>query len=321
MKHDVTDYQTGGTMPYQVTTTIENPNPIKFRLFDDRIPVSRPDIYPSRTVGQILVRLKDGRSWSGSGSLLSDYTVLTAGHVVKDSSNNFYDFDFIRFIPARNHQSEPYGRFDWMEIRAIHSGARDWALISLTQPAGFSTGFLGARAKLPLDRWTREGDRFSHIGFPGDHQDEMWIDEDGACTGIHESRQLLTDIDAAHGQSGGPLTVEWFSSSPRVAACLVWGPNPVEDPNYFMPGYETSRDDTWLQWLCDRYGRLHPDDRFQGCINSLEAREATDTYSSLPNYGVDSYTADDSGPVIRRFSPRRNQHVLSAYNVVAKRMK
>ena len=153
--------------PDRESTILTNPKPKMVRFFDDRIPVSRPDIYPSRTVGQILLKIRNGGVIRGSGSLISDYTVLTAGHVVKSTDNNFYDIEWMWFIPAKNHGSEPYGRFDWEHIRAVRSGSRDWALVSLALGAGFSTGFLGTRVKLPISRWTSEGDRFSHIGSQG----------------------------------------------------------------------------------------------------------------------------------------------------------
>lgn len=300
------------------STIITNESPKVLRLFDDRIAVARPDVYPNRTVGQIMVRLKNGKLIQGSGSLLSDYTVLTAGHMVKSNDNKFFDIDWLRFIPAKNHANEPYGRFDWQEMRAVNSGARDWALISLTTGAGFSTGYLGARVKFPINRWTKDGDRFSHIGFPGDHRDEMWIDEDGVCTGIHDNHQLKTDIDAAHGQSGGPLARDWFGSGPRVVGSLVWGPNPIEDPNYFMPGWEDTKDDTWFQWLCDYFGGLHSDDRFGGCssLRAVTDSEEVESEGALPDYSQDYTIIDDEGPAIRRFSPKQVESVFNARRMV-----
>jgi V8-like Glu-specific endopeptidase len=241
---------------------------------DDRILASRPDVYPYRTVGQLLVKERNGGMSQGSASLLSDYTILTAGHMVKNDNNQFLDIEWIRFVPARNHLNEPYGRFDWARIRAVRSGGRDWTLISLAQPAGFQTGFLGANAQLPITNWKGVGG-LSHIGFPGDHADEMWIDEDGSVTDIDEERQLRTNIDAAAGQSGGPLTQNWFGTNPQVIGSLIGGPNPVEDPNDFMPGWETSKEDTWMEWLCTDFGHSHPDDRFTGCSSLNLASDQT----------------------------------------------
>ncbi|MGN4782096.1 trypsin-like serine peptidase [Bacillus cereus group sp. MYBK217-2] len=161
----------------ETSTTLKNKNPIKFSqetLFDDRIRVAHPDVYPYRCFGQIEIRLKDGSSIQASGSLLSDYTVLTAGHVVKTADNKFKDIDTLRFIPAKNHSDLPYGIYDWYQMTATYNGSsRDWALISLTQPAGFRTGFLGSIAKFPVNRWVNENDHFQHVGYPGDHVDEM----------------------------------------------------------------------------------------------------------------------------------------------------
>lgn len=281
---------------------LSNPNPTLFETKDDRIPVARPEIWPYRTVGQIVVTLTDGRSHTASGTLISDYTVLTAGHVVKDDNNKFLPIRSLRFIPARNHSSQPYGQFDWVYMRAVKGGARDFALISLAQGAGFRTGYCGARVKLPIGRWqvTQEGDHFCHIGFPGDHRDEMWIDEDGVCTGIRDGRQLKTNIDAARGQSGGPLAQNW-PTRPMVVGALVGGPNDVEDPNYFMPGWETDKNDTWFEWLCNEFGKKHADDRFEGCNRVLKDGDGFETEGLLPDYTKSSYFADDNGPDVRRF--------------------
>lgn len=280
---------------------IRNPSPKQFRLFDDRIRVSDPSVYPYRTVGHIVVELADGRVFTGSWSLLSDYTVLTAGHVVMDSGNVFYDIQSLRFIPARNHSSEPYGRFDWTSMRGIRSGARDWALIELAAPAGHRTGYLGYHARLPLADWVGLSG-LSHIGFPGDHADEMWIDEDGSVESINEGLQLRTNMDAASGQSGGPLTRNWFGSNAQVVGSLIEGPNPVENPNDFMPGWETSTTEGWLHHLCTDFGKRNEDDRFEACDETRMEGGGLSARGKLPKYSADSQLADDQGPTIRRFS-------------------
>ncbi|MBI5251833.1 MAG: trypsin-like serine protease [Desulfomonile tiedjei] len=301
------------------STVLVNETPTLFeeiRLLDDRIPVARPDVFPSRCVGHIEIKLRGGGGYTASGSLVSDYTVLTAGHVVKNASNQFHDIQSFRFIPGRNRAAMPYGVYEYSEMRAVNAGhSRDWALISLTQAAGFRTGFLGTLAKFPVDRWTREGDRFAHVGFPGDHRDEMWVDEDGACTGIYEGRQLITDIDAAHGQSGGPLAIQWFSGDPRVCGCLSWGPNAAEDPNYFTPGFEDVKTDVWMQWLCDHFGHLHSDDRFGKSNTALFAADDMGTVGMLPNYELPHSFIEDTGPDVRRFSSRFTTDLLTPNRV------
>jgi V8-like Glu-specific endopeptidase len=284
------------------SSTIDNPRPRVLRPLDDRIPVARPEIYPSRCVGQIVARLRDGRVFQGSGSLLSDYTVLTAGHMVKDANNAFFDITSMVFIPAKNHGGEPYGQFDWEHMRAVRVGGRDWCLISLAQPAGFSVGFLGAYAQLPINRWVGTG-ALSHIGFPADHRDEMWIDEEGAVTAIDQSVQLRTNIDSAAGQSGGPLVRNWFSAG-QVVGSLVEGPNPVEDPNDFMPGWETSKDDTWMEWLTTHFGNRHPDDRFtRPSLRAAAGTDAMETVGMRPIAATNAVFADDKGPDVRRLRP------------------
>ncbi|MCS6595304.1 trypsin-like serine peptidase [Bacillus cereus] len=270
------------------------------------MPVARPHVGPSRCVGHIVIKYRNqDKWWQGTGTLISDYTVLTAGHIVKNSKNEYYDIEKFQFIPARHHSDAPYGVFNWSKMKAVfNGGSRDWALISLSEPAGFRTGFLATKAKYPINRWKSEGDRFQHIGFPIDHAEEMWIDKDGVCTDIWNGRQLKTDLHAVQGQSGGPLTINWGSGNPIVCGCLSSGPYTVTTPNYFTPGYEDVKTDVWMQVLCDEYGKMHSDDRFAGCSSSISQGDIISTQGMLPNYDIPHVFAEDEGPVIRRFSPR-----------------
>ena len=305
-------------MPRSTTLTNSNLSSVDTsETLDDRIRVVSPSVFPNRCIGHIEVTalIREGgrtrwQSWTGSGSLLSDYTVLTAGHVVKDGNNQFYDIRELRFIPGRNHSSMPYGQFNWSYIRAVCKDVRDWALISLAQPAGHRTGFFGSTTKQPISQWQIDQDEFAHLGFPGDHADEMWIDESGHCTGIYRQRQLKTDIDAAHGQSGGPLLIGWGTSNPQVVASLVWGPNSVEDPNYFMPGYETSNEDTWMYWLNREFGNRHADDRYGN--NVQEESDTLDIRAAKPFYERGDIATEDTGPILRYHSgPQANRNGAS----------
>ncbi|WP_154213692.1 hypothetical protein [Bacillus cereus] len=50
--------------------------------------------------------------------------------------------------------------------------------------------------------------------------------------------------------------------------------------------------DVWMQWICDIYGKLHPDDRFGGCTGMF------------PNYDIRHVFTAEKGPGIHRFSTR-----------------
>ncbi|MCS6595303.1 trypsin-like serine peptidase [Bacillus cereus] len=287
-------------------TEITNPSPKLFqdRLRDDRRPVPHPYVWPSRCVGHIIIKFEDNTGTKASGALVSDYTVLTAGHVVKNANNEFKKIKKFQFVPAHYHIDDPtYGIYDWSKMKAVYDGehgSRDWALISLAQPAGFQTGFLGVSAKYPINRWKSEGDHFQHIGYPCDHPNEMWIDEDGVCTDIWNGRQLKTDLHAVQGQSGGPLTINWGSSNPQVCGCASKG-IPLKW-THFTPGYEDVKTGVWMQVLCDEYGKMHSDDRFAGCSTSISQGDTISTQGMLPNYNIPHVFSEDPGPVIRRFN-------------------
>ena len=81
-----------------------------------------------------------------------------------------------------------------------------------------------------------------------------------------------------------------------------------------MPGYETSKDDTWMQWICQEFAHRHPDDRFTGCNATVlndDGETVVSSEGAPPNYAAATAFADDDGPVVRRFSSTGRSMVLT----------
>ena len=286
--------------PATSSSSIENAAPQHYRDFAERTVVAAPNQFPYRAIGQITIELRDGRRRHGTGTLLSDFTVLTAGHLVKNDDNAFFDLAKLHFVPAMNHLSRPFGIYDWCYIRAVNNSTANWALISLVEPAGQSVGFLGAHAQSPIDNWI--GDRsLAFFGLPTKPRDEIWIDETVEVVEIEYGARLQTNMQTMSSQVGGPLVRGWLGNDPQVVATLVSDGCQVSPTNIFMPGSEAHGDESWIRWLCDEFGRLHTTDRFQlhSRVPTERVITATETFAMQPDYTPFCYYADDDGPAVR----------------------
>jgi V8-like Glu-specific endopeptidase len=282
------------------SSAIENKTAQRFRDLADRTIVAPPNQFPYRAIGQIIVELHDGRRHQGTGTLLSDFTVLTAGHLVKNADNAFMDIAKMFFIPAMNHLSCPYGIYDWCQMRAVNAGTSNWALISLVEPAGHSVGFFGTYAQSPVEQWI--GHRgLSHFGLPLELHDEMRIAEDVQIVRVEQRSRLHTDQQTVTGQVGGPLIQNWHSNNPQVVATLATEPRTAAGANEFVPGWESGTEDGWMTWLCDEFGDRHMTDRFQQhrSISGEKGTPIAETYAMQPDYSPFTYYADDDGPSVR----------------------
>lgn len=146
----------------------------------------------------------------GTGALIGNKTVLTAGHVIYDQT---YGTPLsITFIPAQNGSDEPYGTIgsrssyvpnEWKQ------GSQDYdlGLIVLDTEIGKQTGFLQV-AMEPDSFFSNQP--LESAGYPADLGDgyEMYS-VTGDSTGV-QGVVMLHRITTEEGQSGSPI---WFMSN------------------------------------------------------------------------------------------------------------
>ena len=265
----------------RASTAINNTSTQRFRCPDERVPAARPSISPYRTIGHIIVDLSDGRRIERPGALVSDFTVLTAGDLVKDGDNAFHAIERLRFIPARNDPAQPYGHFDWVHMRAVHNESANWALISLAEPAGYSVGYLGTSA-LGVGEVPREG--LSRVTPPADsHADEFWIDADPGIGGPGDGRGFLID--------------NWFTANPQLIELS-------ENAGCGDQGTLVARrmqQNHWLYWLHEDFAHRNQSDRIiQRSKGTGTANLTTDTRQ--PDYSLLSFDPRDDGPLVHHIS-------------------
>jgi len=188
---------------------------------------------------------------SGTGSLIGDRLVVTAGHMVPWASVAAGSW-WMRFVPAYFNGSSLYGagvESYVSDARGYNTGGSgyDWAILRLYEPLGSSLGYFGYNSYSTdwnnLEVW-------SNIGYPGDidnaeepafQQGYTINDTDGDSNGGEELE--TKNCDLYFGNSGGPIFAWWNNGTdPRIVGVVSAQeteykfPFSTRNDNYFASG-------------------------------------------------------------------------------------
>jgi len=171
-------------------------------------------------------RIFNNRGESGTGALVGDRIVITAGHMVPWGDSPWW----MRFVPAYYDGASLHG----VGIESYVSDARgyntsgsvtgyDWAVLRLYEPLGQWLGYFGYNGY--SDNWN-DGAYWSLIGYPGaianaqrpSFQGGITVgDTDSDSNGGEELESSTADVTP--GDSGGPL-FGWSSGDPRIVGVV-----------------------------------------------------------------------------------------------------
>ncbi|MEL7129618.1 MAG: serine protease, partial [Pseudomonadota bacterium] len=178
---------------------------------DDRIRITNTRRSPWKRYCALRITL-GGRSYVGTGCLVSPNTVLTAGHCVYMHGENKGWASEIEVFPGANGASRPFGSVKATSFRSVRgwvNGRRpeyDYGCIKLPNGA-FSAHGLGHFGYAAFSRDVLLSRRAVLAGYPGDKPfGQLW----GMSRRLKQvtSRQLRYDIDTMGGQSGAPVYIK-----------------------------------------------------------------------------------------------------------------
>lgn len=188
---------------------------------DDRWQFRDPS-WPWGLVGRVF----NSRGYSGTGALIGDRLVITAGHMVPWGDKPWW----MLFVPAYYDGVSLHGA----GVQSYVSDARgydvdgnvtgyDWAVLRLYNPLGSSLGYFGYNGY--ADSWN-DRSYWSVIGYPGaianamrpSFQGSITVnDTDSDSNGGEELESETADVSA--GDSGGPL-FGWWGNDPRIVGVV-----------------------------------------------------------------------------------------------------
>lgn len=182
----------------------------------------RDAAWPWGLVGRVF----NNRGESGTGALVGNRLVVTAGHMVPWGDSPWW----MLFVPAYYDGVSLHGA----GVQSYVSDARgydvqgnvtgyDWAILRLYDPLGSWLGYFGYNGY--SDSWNNQG-YWSIIGYPGaianamrpSFQGSITVDDtDGDSNGGEELESETADLSP--GDSGGPM-FGWWGNDPRLVGVV-----------------------------------------------------------------------------------------------------
>ena len=175
---------------------------------DERVEITATDQYPWRCICSLRIKAADGRSFIGTGWLISPRVLLTAGHCVYMHDAGGWA-DEIEVIPGRRGSSQPFGSAICTQMSSVHGWvtdhdtSSDYGVIFLPEDKRFGDqlGWIGYANRATSDL---EDKVVNLSGYPGDKPaGTQWFDNKRLINVTDE--KLYYEIDTFGGQSGAPV--------------------------------------------------------------------------------------------------------------------
>ncbi len=273
---------------------------------DDRTIISTTTSFPWRTICKIYIVHPNGDRGTGTGFLIDDFHVLTAGHVayLHDEVGWAYDAwaSQLTVIPAMDSYYAPYCHAQFTLARSYTGWTtsrmheHDWAMLTLDRNIGAWVGYMGrqtAASSDPIYTGT-----LNSAGYPGDldNGQNMYFDADSGRTATEYNHWYY--MDTGGGQSGMPI---WrISGGNRYVLTVHAYGNDGSNSNHGTR-FNTDKYDRIIEWQGDDVGSEpanNPDLVDHGQAHSLRWDAVDPDYSeiygsfspSLVGDGVTSFT-------------------------------
>lgn len=199
---------------------------------DNRWKVSTPSNYGQyRNTCRLIINLSNGSTALGTGFVLSDSAIVTAGHCVYDYYTGKWAKS-IRVIPAYENGLMPYGSAMGTSFscgsawKDSGDAQQDWGVIHVNNSFPSKCGYLGLRyqSNTYVDTY------FYLAGYPGRVGDHLQTEVNGnymycgfgKVTWNSSSVVSYTELDTSEGQSGAPV-MKYYSDTGYTAVAIHRG--------------------------------------------------------------------------------------------------
>lgn len=194
---------------------------------DPRIEVTNPQAFPYSAIGYLSVSYPNGKSYRCTGTIVSPYVVLTAGHCVHNNSRggwvtsvNFYP---AQYVSAAGFVQRPYGgNASWSKLKATQrwtqiSGPNEFNTFDYRHDYAaiqFSNAFTHITTFMPVVYGTTTP-LTNNAGYPGNLKDSSATEYGLFQTSGNETTESVSALRSIHvrefalyssgGDSGGPF--------------------------------------------------------------------------------------------------------------------
>jgi len=185
---------------------------------DDRQKINETNNFPWSSICKLYVTSANGSHFVGSGVIIDEYHVLTAGHVVYSHDCGGWASN-IEIIPGQDGFEAPFHHAyaihirtyaGWTEDRAFQ---HDWAMLTLDRNIGTYTGWMNRRTADPSSVIYLENANIA--GYPADLDFGMnmyWDEDIGHSADIYNHFYYM---DTNGGMSGGPVW-RYYNGQPEI---------------------------------------------------------------------------------------------------------
>ncbi len=204
---------------------------------DDRTLITNQDVFPWRTIVKLYITAQDGSKFVGSGMILDDFHVMTAGHCayLHDHGGWASSIEIVPAMDTADTPSDPYGHA-WVTLMRSYTAwvndensQHDWAVLTLDRNIGTYTGWMG-RMTAPSDS-SIYTDEANVAGYPAD------LSSGGRLYYSYEPGRGATsnnhyyEADTAGGMSGCPV---WrlTGGNRYIMTVHAYGGGGSPNPNY-----------------------------------------------------------------------------------------
>ncbi|KKK90731.1 hypothetical protein LCGC14_2720070, partial [marine sediment metagenome] len=263
---------------------------------DDRQKITNTDEYPWSSITKLYITAADDSNWIGSGAIIDEFHVLTAGHNVYLHDNGGWASS-VEVVPGMDGTYEPFGSAMVTDMRSYTGWTQDameehdWAVLTLDTNMGGLTGWLGRQTANPPDP-IYTGTLYT-AGYPGDlDYGEKMYSTSGSGDYADEYNHWFW-LDTAPGQSGSPVWT--YDGSNRYIVSI----NAYQYENEAFPNFGTrlnqDKFDQISVWLNEDSSNPKPDLRDRGgeysgfSPDQLSPKSSTiDIYNNIENIGLTS---------------------------------